>query len=210
LAPRISGSALEARGRVLVLARASGESMIVFGEHDLARRSPFPRIDLVMSRNVLIYFVPELQRRALQLFAYSLRDSGRLVLGKAETTTPLGGDLFAAEHRQHKVYRRQGERFLMPPTLSAAPVPTRRPAGHLAAVPKARDSGSQDEARLRRDPVESLLNRLPVGVMLVDRRYDIQRINSAGRRLLSIRGAAVGEDLLHAAHGVPYASCAAR
>jgi two-component system CheB/CheR fusion protein len=29
-------------------------SMIVFGEHDLGRRAPFPRIDLVMCRNVLI------------------------------------------------------------------------------------------------------------------------------------------------------------
>ena len=29
--------------------------MIVFGEHDLAQRSPFPHIDLVVSRNVLIY-----------------------------------------------------------------------------------------------------------------------------------------------------------
>ncbi len=31
-------------------------SMVVFGEHDLAQRSPFPRVDLVLSRNVLIYF----------------------------------------------------------------------------------------------------------------------------------------------------------
>ena len=184
-------------------------SMIVFGEHDLARRSPFPRIDLVMSRNVLIYFAPELQRRALQLFAYSLRDGGYMVLGKAETTTPLGGDLFVPEHREHKVYRRQGERFLMPPTIPVGPVPTRRPADRRAtdfgAGPKAWDAGDRDEGRRTRKPDERLLNRLPVGVVLVDQRYDIQIINSAGRSLLSIRGAAVGEDLLHAAHGVPYA-----
>ena len=42
-------------------------------------------MDLVLSRNVLIYFTTELQRRTLQLFAYSLRDGGYLVLGKAET-----------------------------------------------------------------------------------------------------------------------------
>jgi len=52
---------------------------------------------------------------------------------------------------------------------------------------------------------ENLLNALPVGVVVVDRRYDVQAINAAARRLLSIRGAAVGEDLLHAVHGVPYA-----
>ncbi|MGN6699128.1 MAG: CheR family methyltransferase, partial [Thermomicrobiales bacterium] len=64
-------------------------SLVVFGQHDLAQRAPFPRIDLVLCRNVLIYFTPELQRRTLQLFAYSLRDSGYLVLGKAETNAPL-------------------------------------------------------------------------------------------------------------------------
>ena len=35
--------------------------------------APFPRIDLILCRNVLIYFTPDLQRRALQLFAFSLR-----------------------------------------------------------------------------------------------------------------------------------------
>lgn len=61
--------------------------MLVFGKHDLGQWAPFPRIDLVLSRNVLIYFTPELQRRALDLFAHSLRDGGRLVLGKAEAVS---------------------------------------------------------------------------------------------------------------------------
>ena len=69
--------------------RKQVRSLVVFGEHDLANRAPFPRIDLVLCRNVLIYFTPELQRRALQLFAYSLRQGGYLALGKAETVSPL-------------------------------------------------------------------------------------------------------------------------
>ena len=39
-------------------------NQIVFGHHDLAQRPPFPRIDLILCRNVLIYFAPPLQRRA--------------------------------------------------------------------------------------------------------------------------------------------------
>jgi two-component system, chemotaxis family, CheB/CheR fusion protein len=96
--------------------------MIVFGEHDLAQRSPFPNIDLLVSRNVLIYFSDELQRRALQLFAYSLRDGGYLVLGKAELPSPLA-DFFAPVDRQKKVYRRRGQRFLLPPTLPKGSAP---------------------------------------------------------------------------------------
>ena len=49
--------------------------MTVFGQHDLGHRAPFPRIDLALCRNVLIYFTNELQRRALHLFAFSLRET---------------------------------------------------------------------------------------------------------------------------------------
>ncbi len=64
-------------------------SLVVFGQHDLGQRAPFPRIDLVLCRNVLMYFTPELQKHTLQLFAFALRDGGYLALGKAETSKPL-------------------------------------------------------------------------------------------------------------------------
>jgi len=48
-------------------------SMMVFGEHDLGERAPFPRIDLILCRNVLIYFAAPMQRVALETFAFSLR-----------------------------------------------------------------------------------------------------------------------------------------
>ncbi|HEV2743894.1 MAG TPA: CheR family methyltransferase, partial [Rubrobacter sp.] len=175
--------------------------MIVFGEHDLARRSPFPRIDLVVSRNVLIYFTAELQRRALELFAFSLRNGGYLVLGKAETASILP-EFFVSEQRQHKVYRREGERLPLPGTRPV-PAPLARqarvaPGGGVPAE-------AQSPGRRHRTTDESLVNRLPVGVVVVDRRYDILDLNAAARTLLSIRGAAVGEDLLHAVQGIPYA-----
>jgi two-component system CheB/CheR fusion protein len=175
--------------------------MIVFGEHDLARRSPFPRIDLVVSRNVLIYFTPELQRRALELFAYSLRDGGCLVLGKAETTSPLP-EFFAPQGPHHKVYRRQGERFLLP---GAARAPTAHALRARAAPGVGLPGGSRLPRRRDRTTGEGLVDQLPVGIVVVDRRYDIQDLNAAARTLLSIRGAAVGEDLLHAVQGIPYA-----
>jgi two-component system, chemotaxis family, CheB/CheR fusion protein len=177
--------------------------MIVFGEHDLARRSPFPRIDLVVSRNVLIYFTQELQRRALQLFAYSLRNGGYLVLGKAETTSPLG-EFFAPQARHHKVYRREGGRFLMPTTVVSSPAPARRGRRDRTLASVGFAGELRPSERRSRAADDNLLNSLPVGVVVVDRRYDVQTINAAARRLLSIRGAAVGEDLLHAAHGLPY------
>jgi two-component system CheB/CheR fusion protein len=179
-------------------------ALTVFGQHDLGQRAPFPHIDLIMCRNVLIYFTPELQQRTLKLFAYSLRDGGYLVLGKAESTGSMG-EYFALQHKQHKVYRRQGERILMPPARIKEPMqapphrlgPRRSPPSLLASL-----AGDRERQRTQ-GLSEAFLLKLPVGVVVIDRRYDIQAINTAARRLLSIHGAAIGEDLLHSAQGVP-------
>jgi two-component system, chemotaxis family, CheB/CheR fusion protein len=180
--------------------------MIVFGEHDLAQRSPFPNVDLVVSRNVLIYFSNELQRRALQLFAYSLRDGGYLVMGKAESPSLLA-DLFAPVDRHNKVYRRHGERFLLPPTLPTSLTPRAR---------LERSSGGQNVLRGQPEAQQQLtlasrivdgdlISQLPVGVAVVARDYTIEAINAAARRMLSIPSVGVGQDFLHAMQEAPYA-----
>ncbi len=193
--------------------KKSIRNMVVFGEHDLSHRSPFPSIDLCVSRNVLIYFADELQKRALQLFAYSLRNGGYLVLGKAESVSPLS-DFFTQVNRQYKVYRRQGERFLLPSLPAPPPSPSPRQApkpGEVMAMDLQAPSGPRGDAGARqgasqrlRGTGEEALGRLPVGVVVLDRNYDIQTINAAARRLLSIHGVAVGEDFLHAMQEAPY------
>src|SRR5262249_13736885 len=163
--------------------------MTVFGQHDLGQRAPFPRIDLALCRNVLIYFTPELQRRALQLFAFALQPGGRLILGKSETTSPLP-EHFAVEDPRLKVYRRRGDRVLIPTAEIRGTIP-----GSDMASP-ARPDRARLENRLPRlpgairtgqtrgDTAEQLLRDLPIGVVVVDRRYDVQAINAAARRLL--------------------------
>jgi two-component system, chemotaxis family, CheB/CheR fusion protein len=179
--------------------------MIVFGEHDLARRSPFPRIDLVMSRNVLIYFSLELQRRALQLFAYALRDDGYLVMGKAESPSPLK-EFFAPVDRHNKVFRRQGHRFLLPPTLPTSPVPRSLPEqdGGERRTLRGKVEAQQQLTTAPRRVDEDVLDLLPVGIAVVSPDYAIEAINAAAMRMLSIPSVGVGQDFLHAMQDVPY------
>lgn len=58
---------------------------MVFSQHNLVSDSSFNEFDLILCRNVLIYFDKDLQERALQLFDDSLPKSGFLVLGAKET-----------------------------------------------------------------------------------------------------------------------------
>jgi chemotaxis protein methyltransferase CheR len=58
---------------------------MVFSQHNLVSDSSFNEFDLVMCRNVLIYFDKKLQERALELFDSSLAKLGYLALGTKET-----------------------------------------------------------------------------------------------------------------------------
>lgn len=181
-------------------------SMVVFGQHDLGQRAPFPGIDMVLSRNVLIYFTQELQKRALQLFAYSLRDGGRLVLGKAESVSPLA-EYFETEHQRQKVFRRAGGRFLMPPVLMTSLTPGCRP--DYSSQLRSREGGPsriirERDGRQSRRALDNFALSLPFGVVIVDSRYDIQLVNNAARRMLSLQSPAVGKDLIHLLQGEAY------
>ena len=57
---------------------------VIFGRHDLIADPPISRIDLLVSRNTLMYFDAETQAQILRNFHFSLRDHGVLFLGSAE------------------------------------------------------------------------------------------------------------------------------
>lgn len=71
-----------------------------FAQHDMLGSSLTPReaiiarFDLVFFRNVLIYFQPRLQRKAVERLAAVLEPGGALVLGQAEAVPAPCGDSF--------------------------------------------------------------------------------------------------------------------
>lgn len=175
-------------------------SLMVFGEHDLGQQAPFPRIDLVFCRNVLIYFNQALQRRALQLFAFSLRTGGYLVLGKSETVSPLA-EFFAVDQPRYKVFRRIGDRAIIPPSrireiLPASPPPIVRATAQSETTRTLRPILDGYRTRANRHGEEALLG-LPVAVVIMDHHYDIHHINSDARRIFGVHSAALDQDFIH-------------
>nr|WP_321497691.1 chemotaxis protein CheB [uncultured Methanolobus sp.] len=82
--------------------------MIVFAKHDVLTDPPFPNIDLITCRNLLIYLQPMLQSRVLELFNYSLKPDGVLFLGPSETTGDMS-DRFEPLNHKWKIYRSRGK-----------------------------------------------------------------------------------------------------
>jgi len=73
----------EAYGRVVL--DKTLKQHVVFSDHSLATDSVFAEVQLVSCRNVLIYFNPELQSRAIGLFREALCRRGFLGIGSKES-----------------------------------------------------------------------------------------------------------------------------
>ncbi len=176
-------------------------AMMVFGEHDLGERAPFPRIDLLLCRNVLIYFAVPMQRVALETFAFSLRPSGRLVLGTSESVMAFP-EPFEEEHARLRVYRRLPGSYAIPPMRPAVLRPHRGQESQLDQAIRVTHSDVRRVAEASASADNLLLN-LTEGVVVVDPRYNILRINSAARQMLGIHGTAYDQDFIHLAEVLP-------
>ena len=186
--------------------------MVIFGQQDLTRSAPFPRIDLLLCRNVLIYFTPELQDYVLNQFAFSLTPGGYLFLGKAETVRPTQ-TYFQLINKPWKLYRCVGNALpaaqpqrlseqrrpdIKKSTLSRSNTSSGNEAPERTSVSSALDLGQLRHLN------ELLLRFLPTGVVVIDRSYHVLTANSTARRLLGLRDIVTEQDFLHAVPGIPY------
>jgi len=99
--------------------------MVVFAPQNLIMDPPFTKLDILSCRNLLIYLTPEVQKKLIPLFYYSLSPGGILLLGSAET---VGGftNLFAGASLKSRLFRRTEstlplERVEFPASFGAGP-----------------------------------------------------------------------------------------
>ncbi len=87
--------------------RASLRENILFSQHDLATDGSFNEFNIILCRNVLIYFDPVLQQRVHRLFHESLCRFGILALGRQESLrlSPYAPD-YEALVKSEKIFRR--------------------------------------------------------------------------------------------------------
>jgi two-component system CheB/CheR fusion protein len=78
---------------------------VIFGRHDLVQDAPISRVDLLVCRNVLMYFNAQAQGRILANFYFALAETGYLFLGKAEMLLTRS-DLFTPVDLKRRVFAR--------------------------------------------------------------------------------------------------------
>jgi two-component system CheB/CheR fusion protein len=184
---------------------------IVFARHNLLEDPPFTRMDLVSCRNVLIYFQPIAQERAIRRLQYALVPGGFLFQGSSESLGELQRD-FSAVNTKHKIYK-----ALRHVSLALGPGDPGFSYGGGDArhrpMPGRRAVGSVDAAMIDAGQNQLLKSYAPPSLMVTDRHELIHIFGDAQRylrfgegrasldmaRLLPERLAPVATALLHKA-----------
>jgi two-component system, chemotaxis family, CheB/CheR fusion protein len=164
---------------------------IIFARHNLLEDPPFTRMDLVSCRNLLIYFRPEAQERALRRLQYALAPGGFLFQGPSETLANLQQD-FTAVSSKYKIYRILRHVAL---PLDAANSPLSRHSLAIAKpLPGVRAHVASDAAAI--DAAQQLLLRsyAPTSLLL-NQRHDLLHVFGDVGHYLRIGEGSVSLDL---------------
>ena len=116
----------------------SVREMCVFAKQNVVKDPPFSNLDMISCRNLLIYFGPILQKRAIPTFYYALKPRGYLMLGPSES---LGSfeDLFTLIDKKHKIYQKKRSTARVGRALRRAGIPD--PAAGTGPLSKNRGYG---------------------------------------------------------------------
>jgi two-component system CheB/CheR fusion protein len=144
--------------------------MVTFATQNVIMDPPFTRQDILICRNLLIYLTPELQKKLLPLFHYSLSPGGVLFLGSAENVS-AHTDLFAPLNLKARLFRRRDT------ILPAEPVVF--PASFVPALPGAPKElmMSKPAANLQSLADQVLLQHFSPPAVLVNGKGDILYIS---------------------------------
>ena len=82
--------------------------MIVFAPHNMLSDPPFGKLDLIICRNVMIYFQPVLRKGLFAIFHSALKNNGYLFLGKSESASEYV-NVFKPVCNAEKIYIHKGE-----------------------------------------------------------------------------------------------------
>ena len=159
--------------------------MVVFAPHNVITDPPFTRMDLVCCRNLLIYFLPEVQARVIATLHFALRTGGVLFLGPSEGLGGLAGEVEAL-HPKQKMYRKTRD-LRLPIHLDVVKrvVSPSKPA----AVPPIRPTVSLDRQLL--NDYDVLLRRyIPAGVLVNEEDKVVHFFGDAAAFLRPIEGRA--------------------
>jgi two-component system CheB/CheR fusion protein len=168
--------------------------MILFAPHNVLRDPPFAHLDLVSSRNLIIYLTQSAQQRLLDVVHFALRPGGYLFLGISESVE-VRADLFAAVDRDAHIFQSRPVPAKLPVPIPELTVPGREEPPALQARPFQPPGGGR---RSYGDLHVRLLEEYAPPSILVSAPYDIVHLSEHAGRFLYHAGGEPSHNLLTA------------
>lgn len=172
--------------------------MIVFAPHNVVKDAPFTKLDLVCCRNLLIYFQPPAQKKAISLFHFALKTGGVMFLGPSESAGEIA-DEFETIDGHWKMFRKRRDVRL--PTDLRLPLSTGLPRWRaVSSSPAAGDgrAGLPDLQLLR--AYDALLAQYVPPSLLVNERRELLHSFAGAGRFLAMPDGRPSEDVLELVH----------
>jgi two-component system, chemotaxis family, CheB/CheR fusion protein len=159
--------------------RADLRRSVIFGRHDLIQDAPISKLDLLISRNTIMYFNSEMQARILARFHFALNEKSYLFLGRAELLL-THSNLFTPLDLKCRIFSK---------------VPHVNMRDRLLAMAQI---GSQEmnNSHIRKERLQELaLDTSTVTKIVVDVNGYVAHVNQKARLLFSLNAKDVGRPL---------------
>lgn len=153
---------------------------VIFGRHDLVQDAPISRLDLLISRNTLMYFNAETQSRILARFHFALNENRYLFLGRAELLL-THGNLFSPLDLKSRIFSK---------------VPLNNMRNRLLAMAQIGNNDMNNNTLARPERLrEMTLELSPVARIAIDLNGNLAVANQKARVLFSLNPKDIGRPL---------------
>ena len=158
--------------------------MVIFGRSNLLTDAPISHVDLLVCRNVLIYFDTTAQEHIMRHLRYALNEGGVLFLGKAESQLKRNSDFIPISPRWRIFQRRS----------SKLSIEWNGIAGRTNMDSESNDK-TQQELRSLKAYYDTVLGTLEAGVLVLDSNDTIISDNEKVLRLWDLSNKITGQKL---------------
>jgi two-component system CheB/CheR fusion protein len=160
--------------------------LVIFGRSNLLTDAPISHVDLLVCRNVLIYFDAAAQDRIMRHLRYALNEGGVLFLGKAESQLKRNSDFIPISPRWRIFQRRSVHHGVIDwPEI----------AGRMIMESEPQDSKAQQELHSLKHSYDTLLGTLESGVLVIDSSDTVVSENEKVLKLWELSNKMAGQKL---------------
>jgi len=162
--------------------------MAIFATHNVLKDPPFSKLDMIVCRNLFIYFKPDSQSRVLNLFQMALKPGGYLFMGSSET---LGAytEAFDIVSSKQKIYAKKENYKLTLPNDIVTGYGTRDRAALLNFKTGRADSRKKDQLS------ERILERVLPPSFVVDNQLNIIQVINDVNPYLELKSGKFSQNL---------------